>query len=778
MSKKGIYKIAGNISPIVGVETLYYIAEWYPDTLLSERNPAKVTWELFKKQKKGQFATTNIKKVGISSFTFGEKAWRYTYRLEAYLHEPEGKEPMSLIISPQVSKVPRINKVELHYVDDTKGNTFSFFEKLRAKAHCVNLANEELLFTLWEDDVNGKGHNPKNLLVETAKAKVKPSNGIAVAEFMLTKGLMQKAMRGEHDGQLEFYVTVEYFKNKKHDSENVNVNNPLYKKPQETKALPSDKPKPVSKPPSKAKGSPAEQKPKSKKEEKGIWETVWSKGKEVVDYAESALSKATKDKEPTKQVDDTNKPVMVDVPDKKEGGGTCICKDEYKLIWGGHIKMTCEKRKKIVEVCKNIWGETQKIEKANMLMAVMHLETAGTFDQSKKGISSGGTKYIGLVQFSGTTASSLGTSYDALAKMTFVEQMDYVEKYLKQNKDKMKTLVDFYLQVLKPSDVGKGDQPNHAIFNEGIAVPDGDGSGTSKAQRDKNITQEPWVTKYGYASNATFMVEKNEKIKRKKWVYTRQQYEQRYGFDNGKTYIWEIDQILKQEHYIPGEGYKFLDKCENVKEEKKKADGKRSPWMEIVLDEAKNYGGYDEGDNPLNTRIKNEYFSIPNEFTTKETNPSSISWCAAFASWCLKKAGYSNPSKCRALEFNPDYLHDGPTKPDRPSGMRKIAKPVYGCIVVWKNVKGGCGHVAFHYGYESNGNVVPLGGNQGSSLKFSSRSPSGDYGQTIVGYYLPENYNDNSEDEFTSEEMKINPKVLNKSRLLKSSNEEVSGKTT
>jgi hypothetical protein len=88
--------------------------------------------------------------------------------------------------------------------------------------------------------------------------------------------------------------------------------------------------------------------------------------------------------------------------------------------------------------------------------------------------------------------------------MTFIEQMNFVEKYLKQNKDKMNTIVDFYLQVIKPSDVGKGNQPGYAVFDESISVPDGDGKNTSTEQRFININREPWVTKYGYASNPYF----------------------------------------------------------------------------------------------------------------------------------------------------------------------------------------------------------------------------------------------------------------------------------
>ncbi|MGM5631699.1 LysM peptidoglycan-binding domain-containing protein [Apibacter raozihei] len=224
------------------------------------------------------------------------------------------------------------------------------------------------------------------------------------------------------------------------------------------------------------------------------------------------------------------------VLDLSENSTDCVCKE---LIWGK--KLTCEERKKVIQVCSHIWGDNQKMTKANMLMAVMHLETVGTFSPSKEN----GKGYVGLIQFHSSTAHSLGTTYEALKKMTFIQQMDFVEKYLKQNKDKMKTLVDFYLQVLKPNAVGQGSNPNYVVFDESISVPDGDGSSTSLEQRMKNISREPWVTKYGYSSNPPFMKEEGERSQRKKWVYTRQRYEERWGHHDGKTYIWEVEKEIK-----------------------------------------------------------------------------------------------------------------------------------------------------------------------------------------------------------------------------------------
>lgn len=297
MSKRGVSKISGNSSPKVGEETTYSITDWYPATPQSQRNPAGVTWELFKKRTNGRFTTTNIKKTGSGTFTFGEVAQKNTYRLEAYLYESEGDGPSSIEISPQPVEVPKINKVELQYVDDSPGTVFSFTEKMRARAQCVNLTGQKLKFSLWEDDASGSGHDAGNLLIETKEATV-DSGGVAVAEFMLTRALMQKAMQGEtNPQQLEFYVTVEYFQDRKHATENVNVNNPLrtpvpnsQPRPQQPVATPAPAqraPAPAGNAPARAANSPAAEKPQSQKEEKGIVDNVRDYVKELWDWAES-----------------------------------------------------------------------------------------------------------------------------------------------------------------------------------------------------------------------------------------------------------------------------------------------------------------------------------------------------------------------------------------------------------------------------------------------------------------------------------------------------------
>lgn len=320
MGKKGVAQISGVVKPIVGETYTYSVTGWYPDTEPEKRNPNNVTWELFKQRSLGKFTTTNIRKKGISSFTFGEKAVGSVYKLQAYLYEPEGG---GLIITPKPAKVPKINKVELFYVDDKKGSTFSFMEKLRARAYCVNMLMKELVFTLWEDDAKGEGHNANNKPIETRKAKV-DKNGIAVTEFVLTKALMKKAMQGETDPkQLEFYVTVEYYSHKKHATDNINVNNPF---PPINGEMREDK-----KTVPKAKDSPAASKFPSRKEEKGILGIIVDKSKELWDWSEiSGIIK--KDKEPTRQeFEKTKSAAMVkEIKVNKTQTEKCFCNRDFE----------------------------------------------------------------------------------------------------------------------------------------------------------------------------------------------------------------------------------------------------------------------------------------------------------------------------------------------------------------------------------------------------------------------------------------------------------------
>lgn len=89
------------------------------------------------------------------------------------------------------------------------------------------------------------------------------------------------------------------------------------------------------------------------------------------------------------------------------------------------------------------------------LLAVMARETAGTFDPAIRNPKGSAT---GLIQFTRQTARSLGTTVEALAAMSQVEQLVYVERFFaphaKRNLNRMRP-VDTYLAVFAPAHIGK-----------------------------------------------------------------------------------------------------------------------------------------------------------------------------------------------------------------------------------------------------------------------------------------------------------------------------------
>ena len=194
------------------------------------------------------------------------------------------------------------------------------------------------------------------------------------------------------------------------------------------------------------------------------------------------------DAEPLK-VDPNDSPAIIKET-KQEKKASCICQEQYKdLIWGG--KVSCEFRKKVVQICAELWGENRKMEMANGLMAVMKVETDGSFKAHQimgkpikdvnlitkddfwliKDDGTRTSRAIGLIQFTQPALHAIGefkngSGFDKLhevklrfAKMGEVKQLDYVKKYfLKQAKySQSNTPEDIYLLVFGPEGVGKND---------------------------------------------------------------------------------------------------------------------------------------------------------------------------------------------------------------------------------------------------------------------------------------------------------------------------------
>lgn len=122
-------------------------------------------------------------------------------------------------------------------------------------------------------------------------------------------------------------------------------------------------------------------------------------------------------------------------------------------------KFTKEDRKKIREICKK-----QGI-KTKWLYKIFKIESGGNptavnKNAYKKGIlirkGSGAT---GLIGFLPSTANYLGTDTSTLKKMTVLQQLHYVDKYLTKikNKYKIRNGLDLYFSIFRPEAIGKPD---------------------------------------------------------------------------------------------------------------------------------------------------------------------------------------------------------------------------------------------------------------------------------------------------------------------------------
>lgn len=98
------------------------------------------------------------------------------------------------------------------------------------------------------------------------------------------------------------------------------------------------------------------------------------------------------------------------------------------------------------------------------IAAVMAIETGRTFSPSIRNPYTGAT---GLIQFMPATALALGTTTDALARMTAVQQLDFVRRFFELHRSRIRPSVpgDYYLAVFYPAYIGAS--PDTVIFGAG-----------------------------------------------------------------------------------------------------------------------------------------------------------------------------------------------------------------------------------------------------------------------------------------------------------------------
>ena len=124
--------------------------------------------------------------------------------------------------------------------------------------------------------------------------------------------------------------------------------------------------------------------------------------------------------------------------DHNTGGG---------LVWGARVSP--EFRSKVREIAAE-----QNLD-PNWYMAVMAFETGRSFSPS---IKNPGSTATGLIQFTESTARGLGTTTAQLARMTAVEQLDYVKDYFEEHKNKIKNIGDMYMAAFMPTKgIGRPD---------------------------------------------------------------------------------------------------------------------------------------------------------------------------------------------------------------------------------------------------------------------------------------------------------------------------------
>lgn len=122
-----------------------------------------------------------------------------------------------------------------------------------------------------------------------------------------------------------------------------------------------------------------------------------------------------------------------------------------QIAWGKKVSPAFKKR--VIKIANTLGCDPSH------LMAAMAFETGERFTPDVRNKKS---KATGLIQFMPRTAKSLGTSIGLLAKMTAVEQLSYVEKYLRPYKGRMTSLSDVYMTILYPVAVGKAEA--HVLF--------------------------------------------------------------------------------------------------------------------------------------------------------------------------------------------------------------------------------------------------------------------------------------------------------------------------
>lgn len=156
------------------------------------------------------------------------------------------------------------------------------------------------------------------------------------------------------------------------------------------------------------------------------------------------------------------------------------------IAWGAKVSTAFRDR---------VWWIADELDiNPDDLMACMAWESGRSFRADKKNMAGSGA--TGLIQFMPSTARSLGTTTDHLARMTPEDQLNFVYKYFLPWKGRLRTLSDLYMAILWPKAVGKPD--DYALFTGGVTYRQNAGLDSNK---DGKVTKAECAAKL-YAMRA------------------------------------------------------------------------------------------------------------------------------------------------------------------------------------------------------------------------------------------------------------------------------------
>lgn len=138
------------------------------------------------------------------------------------------------------------------------------------------------------------------------------------------------------------------------------------------------------------------------------------------------------------------------------------------IAWGARVSKTF--------VARAWWIAVTLGFDPDWLMSDIAWESGRTFRADVRNMAGSGA--TGLIQFMPRVAVALGSSVDALARMSAEDQLNFVYKYFRPFAGKIHTFADGYMAILWPAAVGQSDDDK--LFTGGVAYRQNSGLDADK----------------------------------------------------------------------------------------------------------------------------------------------------------------------------------------------------------------------------------------------------------------------------------------------------------